>query len=217
MFGRYQPVTSALIFAVALLISINLALLLTYFKKLKKERLYLKELEALNKKASVDFLTKVYNRRFIDTYFESLLKAANLPIQTPISAIMIDIDNFKKINDTYGHAAGDYVLEFFAQLIMGCVRKSDIVARYGGDEFIIILPSTDSETAEVIAERIRNAVAQTQIPPLHGLSIPSITCSAGVSAYPALCGKEDLIKAADISLYNAKLSGKNCTKVYGIF
>jgi len=171
-------------------------------------------MHSLNKKAVTDKLTKLYNRNFLEPYLENQIEAANLSKQQ-LSAIMVDIDYFKKINDTYGHTVGDYILTIFAQLISKCVRKTDLIARYGGDEFIVILPSTDTATAEIIAERIREEVSEVRIPPYMDTIIPSISCSVGVSTYPKYCStKDDLIRTSDLALYEAKQAGRNCMRIY---
>lgn len=168
----------------------------------------------LNQKASTDKLTKLYNRGFLEPYLENQIEAANLSKQQ-LSVIMVDIDHFKNVNDTFGHHAGDQVLVIFSEVVLNCVRKTDLVARYGGEEFLVILPSTDTETTRTIAERIRQTVATTRIPPIDGKNIPTITCSLGISTYPVHCScKDTLIKTSDIALYKAKQSGRNCTKVY---
>lgn len=171
-------------------------------------------LQLLNKKASTDKLTKVYNRSYLDPYLEKQIDVARLANQH-LSLIMVDMDHFKAINDTFGHAAGDHVLELFAGLMLHCTRKTDLTARYGGDEFLIVLPATDTETAEVIAERILQTIGETRIPPFDGMIIPSVTCSIGISTFPVHCGsKESLMKTADIALYRAKHAGRNCISVY---
>lgn len=171
-------------------------------------------LHQLNKKASTDKLTKLYNRGFLEPYLENQLEATSLSHQR-LSVIMMDIDDFKKINDTYGHAAGDQVLTLFSHVILGCLRRTDLVARYGGEEFIAILPSTDTDTAVSIAERIRETVSMEPMPVVGGQKLPNITCSLGVSTFPVFANnKSNLIKTADIALYKAKKSGKNCVKVY---
>lgn len=168
----------------------------------------------LSKKASTDKLTKLYNRSFLEPYLENQLEATSLSRQK-LSVIMMDIDDFKKINDTYGHASGDLVLSLFSQVILGCLRRTDLVARYGGEEFIAILPSTDTDTAVSIAERIRETISIEPMPTVGDQRLPHITCSLGVSTYPVFAdNKTNLVKTADIALYKAKRSGKNCVKVY---
>lgn len=173
-----------------------------------------KTIQALNKKANTDRLTNLYNKSFLEPYLENQLEAANLTRQQ-VSLLMVDMDHFKKINDTFGHITGDYILTIFAEIIHSCIRKTDLVARYGGDEFIVVLPSTNTETAEAIARRIIDTVAQVKIPPLGNVEIPPITCSVGISTYPDHCStKNDLIKTSDIALYSAKQSGRNCLRTF---
>ena len=168
----------------------------------------------LNKKATTDKLTKVYNRGFLEPYLENQIEAANLSNQQ-LAIIMVDIDHFKTINDTLGHAVGDHILVLFTELTLKCLRKSDLIARYGGDEFIIVLPATDMETAKSIAERIRQTLENTRIPPCEGVEMPAVTCSLGIAAYPLHCeNREQLIKCSDIALYKAKQSGRNNTVIY---
>jgi diguanylate cyclase (GGDEF)-like protein len=171
-------------------------------------------LHALTKKASTDRLTKLYNRHFLDTYLENQIEAASFSNQQ-LSIIYIDIDHYKLINDTYGHAIGDHVLVIFSELVLKCIRKSDLVARYGGDEFIAVLPATNTETTYTIAERIRQTLEETNIPSIDGITVPPISCSLGISTFPELCDSMDnLLKSSDMALYKAKQSGRNCTKIY---
>lgn len=173
-----------------------------------------KTIEAFKKQASMDKLTELYNRSYLDLFLESEINVADKTKQ-PISMIMVDMDHFKDINDTYGHVVGDHVLTIFAQVVLKCIRKTDIIARYGGDEFIVVLPRTDTETARSVADRIRHDVSQTYIPPIDGVVIASIHCSVGVSTYPVHCdSKNSLLRTSDLALYKAKSSGRNCTIVY---
>lgn len=171
-------------------------------------------LSDLNKKATTDRLTKLYNRSFLEPFLESQIKASDLTGH-PLSVIMVDIDYFKRINDTYGHAAGDHVLVLIAEVLVKCIRETDVASRFGGEEFVLVLPSANIETACSIAERIRQTTANLTIPPMDDIYIPKITCSLGVSVYPTLCNTmHELIKTADSALYKAKQSGRNCVKRY---
>lgn len=171
-------------------------------------------MQQLNKKAYTDKLTKLYNRNFLETYLENQIEATNLSNES-LSVIMMDIDHFKSVNDKYGHAAGDAVLVVFAQVILRCIRKTDLVARYGGEEFIAILPATDTKTAVGIAERIRETIAVEPMPKLNDIVLPPITCSLGVATYPIHAdNKYNIIKVADIALYKAKQGGRNRVEVY---
>lgn len=162
----------------------------------------------LEKMAVTDDLTGLYNHRFFVKRLNEEFKRAKR-YNNPISCVMIDIDDFKKINDTYGHQCGDVVLQEIAKVIRNCVRESDVVARYGGEEFTVILPHTDLDHALVLAHRIRRAVKN------YRSSISKmttrITISIGVSTYPSsgVDGVDDLVRKADNSLYSAKNSGKD--------
>jgi len=189
-----------------------LACLLIYLNFRLKHNMKL--LEIFKTQASTDKLTELYNRSYLDPFLDNEIASAN-KLNKKVSMIMVDMDHFKDINDTYGHILGDHVLTIFAQVVLKCIRKTDIIARYGGDEFIVVLPSTDTETAHAIAERIRREVSLTYIPPMDDTAISSISCSVGVSTYPTLCNsKSSLIRTSDNALYEAKNSGRNCTIVY---
>tara|TARA_R110002167_G_C12607894_1_gene645654 strand:+ start:473 stop:1330 length:858 start_codon:yes stop_codon:yes gene_type:complete len=155
--------------------------------------------------ATRDALTGLYVRSVFDFSIDRMLKEHQRS-KSSLSIMMIDIDDFKVINDKQGHQAGDNVLRKIGQLIQDNIRKSDFPARYGGDEFTIILPDTDIEPATGIAEKLRNAMHQ-------GLSLKeqSITLSIGLCCtrdQPVLSATE-LIRQADTALYQAKTSGKN--------
>ncbi len=175
----------------------------------------LRLLESLNNMASVDTLTKVYNRRYLEKYLEEQIlvsKGNNLHL----SLIMLDIDFFKRFNDTYGHDAGDYVLMYFADTLKFNVREGDVVSRYGGEEFVVVLPRTDLGGAYRVAEKLRKKVEEMSLAAIDSDNPPRITCSLGISCYP-LHGNniEKLIQSADKALYVAKNSGRNRTSVFG--
>ncbi len=207
-----SELTTHLILVICILPAGVLSFLLIYFYSRHKHNIKL--LEILKMQAATDKLTELYNRSYLDPFLDSEIAAAN-KFNRQVSMIMVDMDHFKDINDTYGHMLGDHVLTIFAQVVLKCIRKSDIIARYGGDEFIVVLPATDTDTALAIAERIRKEVSNTYIPPLEDQTISSISCSVGVSTYPTLCNsKSNLIRTSDNALYEAKHSGRNCTIVY---
>ncbi len=163
--------------------------------------------------AIYDSLTNLYNRR----YFEERLTGETQRAfygGTSLSLIMIDIDHFKKINDTFGHTEGDKVLQEIASLLKNSVRKKDTVARYGGEEFVLILPEAGLEEATMIAERIRRLVEQT--PLTIGKVQMNITVSLGISNFPThrAKSKEELVKMADQALYEAKRAGRNRVCVF---
>lgn len=175
-----------------------------------------KQISKLMEHSSTDKLTELYNRSYLDLFLEKQIETSSRS-KTPVSIIMVDLDHFKEINDNYGHVVGDHVLTIFAHVVLKCVRKTDIIARYGGDEFIVVLPDTDTETAEHIAERIRRDVESEPIPPVNNKVVNSISCSVGVSTYPSHCdSKHNLIQTSDMALYEAKRAGRNRTVVYSL-
>jgi diguanylate cyclase (GGDEF)-like protein len=123
---------------------------------------------------------------------------------------MLDIDNFKQINDTYGHPQGDQVLQAVARVVRDESREADWAARYGGEEMALILPHTDLQGCYVIAERVRSAVSALRIPVLGANELIEVTASIGVAA-TADADKSTLIAEADAALYRAKREGKNRT------
>ncbi|MGM7701573.1 GGDEF domain-containing protein [Pseudalkalibacillus sp. Hm43] len=158
--------------------------------------------------AKVDFLTSLNNVRKFDEEMNAF-KKHRLPKGERLSILLIDIDFFKKVNDTYGHEAGDEVLRQLGQVLKSKARMKDIVSRNGGEEFSILLPDCDLETAEEIAERIRNAV-ENHIFDLPDGSGIQITVSIGVASFPDTVKVFDkLYKEADEGLYKAKRTGRN--------
>jgi diguanylate cyclase (GGDEF)-like protein len=157
--------------------------------------------------AQVDHLTALYNRRAF-TATASLLWDLGIRDNTDFSMILLDIDWFKKINDEHGHAAGDAVLKGIADTLNQHIRDNDILARWGGEEFIIFLPNTNKQAAVALANVIRNKIAEMVV--LHDGGSLSITASIGVADFNNQMNElEDLIKLADIGLYKAKHSGRN--------
>jgi len=149
-----------------------------------------------------DSLTGLWNHGYFQYLLEEEIKKSSLA-KSYFTLFMIDIDNFKAFNDTYGHQAGDSIIREISKIFKDVSRKIDIVARYGGEEFGIILPMTKKEEALVLAERIRKAVETSP-------RLKNITISIGVASYPADGNvKEDLISKTDKALYEAKRSGKN--------
>ncbi len=163
--------------------------------------------------AVTDKLTGLRNRRlFDDRLAEEIQRAARYA--KPLSLLLFDIDDFKRVNDTYGHPAGDLVLQSLGQFFPGQLRQVDLAARYGGEEFTIILPETDFVGAKLVAERIRRSVAKSPIKLPDGREI-SLTVSVGVACFP-VCGDtvRTIIEHADQALYTAKQEGKNRVCLY---
>jgi len=175
-----------------------------------------KELEYSNKElkllASTDPLTKLYNRRYFTKTSEHILDIAKRN-KTDLSIIMLDIDNFKVINDTYGHIVGKNVIILVAEIMQDCSRKSDIICRFGGEEFIILTPETNIDGAIVISEKIRSEVEKNDIQIKDGTEL-KFTVSIGVSKVDNELDSNDIsiIKRADEALYEAKKSGRNRIK-----
>ncbi|MDH5542714.1 MAG: diguanylate cyclase [Nitrospinota bacterium] len=194
------------------------ALKLKYEMDRRKELLV--KLEEANKKlefiSTHDALTGLVNRRYFDEAYENEWKRS-FRNKTPISILMIDIDHFKKYNDTYGHQKGDTCLARVAGIIGGLFKRpGDVAARYGGEEFVVVLPNTDAEHAVVIAEKARMKVHEAAI--VHEDSEVSkvVTLSIGVATeVPELAsGAESLLNNADAALYDAKKSGRNKVAVF---
>jgi diguanylate cyclase (GGDEF)-like protein len=155
-----------------------------------------------------DGLTGLFNRRYLDETLPREIHRAERN-QRPISVLMFDLDSFKKVNDTYGHDAGDMVLKRIAEILTTKIRPSDIACRYGGEEFTVILPDTSLEVAHARAEGLREVVSQTELQH-NGKNLGTITISMGVATYPQHgITRDALIKAADEASYQAKQTGKN--------
>ena len=159
-----------------------------------------------------DHLTGVYNRRYFNQRLQMELKRAER-YKRDLSILMIDIDNFKQVNDKYGHITGDDVLKKLVTVLRQNLRESDILVRYGGEEFVALLPETNSENAYAAGEKLRVAVELNLAVPIEaGEKAKKITISIGVSSYPTFAdSSENLIQQADERLYQAKHKGKNCT------
>lgn len=167
----------------------------------------------LRELASRDPLTGLYNRRYFGEVLERSFSEA-VRYHHDLSCIMIDLDNFKHINDTFGHHVGDDMLVLTAETIVGEMRSSDIAARFGGDEFVILLPQTDADRARVLTERLAERFTAVAGDRAGGCAV---TMSIGIASLPSAVIKhaEGLIRAADDALYAAKAAGKNCLHVAG--
>lgn len=175
-----------------------------------------RELEEMNDRlrrmSQTDGLTGLDNRRYLEERLHEMFEHS-LRLHEPLSAVMCDIDHFKSVNDTHGHQAGDAILRQFAQLIKKQAREIDRVGRYGGEEFMIILPGTVLEAAETFAQRVREDI-EKHVFTHDGLKLNrTVSCGVATWPHPKIASRDDLIRAADDSLYVAKETGRN--KVVG--
>ena len=155
----------------------------------------------------IDALTGAYNRHYLRKELSTLLLAAQKN-KTPMSLIMLDIDHFKRINDEYGHLAGDEVLKSTAKRLKEKLRSSDALIRYGGEEFLVLLPDTRLNNAEETAERMRELVARATL--THGGKSIQVTASFGIVEFELERDDIDrLLHRADQALYSAKKAGRN--------
>ncbi len=163
--------------------------------------------QQLRELASHEPLTGLYNRRYFNETLEHRFSEA-LRYETDLSCIMLDLDSFKAVNDSYGHHVGDEVLQLTAATITGQLRTADVAARFGGDEFVVLLPQTDADRARVLADRIAEKFAQDGAEHLPQVRI---TISMGIASLPSLDIRdaESLIRTADRAMYEAKAAGKN--------
>ncbi len=172
-----------------------------------------KLLEITREQSLRDGLTGLYNRRFLEGYLDKQAQFAQRKGFT-MGFLMLDIDHFKKINDTYGHKAGDLILQQVARIIERSVRSSDVVIRYGGEEFLVILPEVTTKSSAQVAEKIRRAV-ETNSFKIEGGKEIKITISIGVAELPTHSDHPwQTIKFADVALYHAKQAGRNRVVVF---
>ncbi|WP_353641587.1 PleD family two-component system response regulator [Mesorhizobium sp. WSM2239] len=159
--------------------------------------------------AVTDGLTGLHNRRYLDSHLQTLFDRA-VARRRPLSVMITDLDRFKLINDTHGHDGGDDVLREFARRLRKNVRGIDLACRFGGEEFVVVMPDTDGGVAEKVAERIRAEIAQTPFPVGKSGQTMDVTVSVGVSSLKRGADTvEALMKRADLALYEAKTGGRN--------
>jgi two-component system cell cycle response regulator len=168
--------------------------------------------------ALTDGLTGLYNRRYFEVHMQKMLqnvKATN----KPLGLLYMDIDHFKKVNDTYGHGVGDEILRGFASRIKDSLRSFDLVARLGGEEFVALLPDVSTEMAYYISERLRHLVAEKPFPcAAPGGNLPITSSFGGIvitGATDVNSSLADILKRADDQLYKAKHDGRNCVYFEG--
>ncbi|NDI79244.1 GTP cyclohydrolase IIa [Psychrilyobacter piezotolerans] len=159
----------------------------------------------ISQKSIKDPLTKLYNRRYLEEKLESILNEST-EVNHEISIAFIDIDNFKKINDTVGHIKGDEILRYIGKLINGSIRESDYAFRYGGDEFLIVYQNTTAEIALKITERIKDNFKKNILFHNYNLSL-----SSGIASYQRSENYKEFIRRADQAMYKSKINGKNRT------
>lgn len=181
-------------------------------KELNRQNYELKQLNRqILRDAEIDFLTQLANRRFIDSTFARLAPPDG--VETSLGVLLIDVDKFKNINDTYGHPIGDLVLQRVAGCISEVIRGKDIAGRFGGDEFIILLPGADRHATALVAERLMGKISKAA-----ELASRNVTLSIGCTNQAitkATYNSETLLKEADEALYAAKEGGRNRFVVYG--
>jgi diguanylate cyclase (GGDEF)-like protein len=183
-------------------------------KELKRTKaLVMEQNKVLEELASQDMLTGLYNRRQLAEVMKREAERSRR-YGTELSLLMLDLDHFKKVNDTYGHDFGDYVIKEFAARILSCISDSDYAFRFGGEEFIVVLPQTDLRGAVATAENIRRLCEEKLFQSLpHAISM---TVSVGVASYRDNPPRRqrDMIRHADSALYHAKQNGRNQVSVY---
>ncbi|MEX1294867.1 MAG: GGDEF domain-containing protein, partial [Candidatus Limnocylindrales bacterium] len=164
--------------------------------------------DRLERLAAIDPLTDAYNRRFGLVRLQEEFGRA-LRVEGPVGVLMVDLDHFKDVNDTFGHLAGDRVLHAVARSIRRVLREGDILIRYGGEEFLAVLPGASAADLGDLAERLRRAVSATEVPDRE-VRI-RVTASVGAASYPEhdVSSASDLVEAADEALYVAKRSGRD--------
>jgi two-component system cell cycle response regulator len=186
-----------------------LARVRTQIKKKRYTERLRDNVQASIEMAITDALTGLHNRRYMETHLSSLAEQA-ASRGKPLSVLVLDIDFFKSINDGHGHDAGDDVLREFALRIRKSIRNIDLACRYGGEEFVIVMPETDMAVATMVAERLRRAIAGEPFPIQQGMRLLDVTLSIGIAA---IGGAGDtaaaMLKRADTALYRAKRDGRN--------
>ena len=179
------------------------------YQRLAQEREFYKVL------SSIDGLTELYNYRYMHQYLRVELEREKR-YKRHLSLLMVDIDDFKNYNDLYGHVVGDMVLRRLASILRNATRGCDVICRYGGEEFAIMLPETSKEEAIIVCERIRKSVAMTPMVDEKDNSVGTISVTIGLAAFPEDAdNKDDLIDNADKALYQGKRAGKNCIFLFG--
>jgi len=160
--------------------------------------------------AITDGLTGLHNRRWFSDSFKRQMQRCELDNQ-PCTVLMLDIDHFKEVNDRFGHLAGDRILCTVSKMLLNTMRPTDLISRYGGEEFALCLPETSIKASILIAERLRKAIAKETTPFEEGKQLPPVTVSIGIAQMQPGQTLDALISSADSALYRAKAKGRNCT------
>ena len=193
---------------IVILLCIGLSLNYERNKKLFIQEYHLNEVnKQLEVLSTIDELTGLFCRRKIDSDLVREIEVATR-YKTPFTVVLIDIDYFKKVNDIYGHIIGDKVLREFAVTLKSCARNTDILGRWGGEEFVVFCVNTSKESALILIERMRKTIESHTFK-----TIGKITFSAGIAQLQDNEKSADIINRADKALYKAKDSGRNCIKV----
>ncbi len=159
--------------------------------------------------AMVDTLTGLHNRRWMDDMFDREMRRCVMDNE-PLCMVMVDIDHFKHFNDQYGHPVGDEVLFIIATTLRKKLRPSDMLVRYGGEEFALLFSNTTVSETLTISERLRKAIAELSIGKFKSQTLPGVTISIGIAQFQSGDTLETLLENADVALYRAKNSGRNC-------
>jgi two-component system, cell cycle response regulator len=158
--------------------------------------------------AVVDSLTGLNNRRYFETHFSTLVEHASNHGR-PLSVMILDIDHFKSVNDTYGHDSGDKVLKVFAERVRRVIRNADFLCRLGGEEFVVIMPDTPLNVAERIAERVRATIEKDRFPIVEEGRTIVVTVSIGIAERGSDSEPDGIFRRADRALYRSKSGGRN--------
>lgn len=171
--------------------------------KVELERLVQERTTELQRLASTDALTGLFNRRkFNEELHNEIARAKRYGVQ--LTLIIFDIDHFKRINDHYGHQVGDSVLQSLATLVLNNIRDTDVLARWGGEEFTILISDNETIAPNTLAEKLREVIAENRF-----AEVGTVTCSFGVAEYKTGEDIKAFIKRADVNLYRAKAEGRN--------
>lgn len=188
-------------------------------KKSEDDRRYIESItdrvEKIEKESRLDHLTNAYNRQHIETLLEIEYEESNIN-KWPLSIAFIDIDNFKSVNDTYGHLVGDEVLKSISNFFSKNIRETDVLARYGGDEFLLMLPGSTSDIAKFLLERLLSLMNNEVNLNIKDESV-AVSVSIGLATHTGMTGFDklkDVLAAADEALYKSKKQGKNCLSIY---